>query len=65
MVGFLLLSIAHADRMRGIRYLSMKEDEILGLIIRINKGFGKRGLNFSYFPKLFCVKINVVNEDKC
>ena len=63
MVDFLLLSIAHPDRMRGIRYLLVKEDKILGLIVRISKELGKRGLNFSYFPKLFCVRINVVNEE--
>ena len=51
--------------MRGIRYLLVREDEILGLIVRISKGLGKRGLNFSCSPKLFSVRINVVNgEDK-
>ena len=65
MVGFLLLPIAHPDRMRGIRYLLVREDEMLGLIVRISKGLGKRGLNFSCSPKLFYVRINVVNgEDK-
>ena len=65
MVGFLLLSIAYPDRMRGIRYLLMREDEILGMNVRISKGLGKCGLNFSYSPKLFYVRISVVNgEDK-
>ena len=65
MIGFLLLSIAHPDRMRGICYLLVREGEILGLIVRINKGLGKCDLNFSCSPKLFYVRINVVNgEDK-
>ena len=55
MVGFLLPSIAHPDRMRGIRYLLVREDEILGLIVRTSKGLGKRGLNFSCSPDLRAV----------
>ena len=51
--------------MLGIRYLLVSEDEVLGLIIRTSRGLGKCGLNFSRSPKLFYVRINVVNgEDK-
>ena len=45
-VGFLLLSIAHPDRTRGIRYLLVKEDDILGLILMFPKAVlrqNKRG----------------------
>ena len=46
MMGFLLLSIAYADRMRGIRYLLVKGRNI-GIDCPKSKGLGKRGLIFS------------------